>query len=113
MTILEWLRSRTPPAPPALQARLEWALGANGGRDISSAWSVLLDAAVSLLSPLVARADAGRDCALDLLAADALVTYAFESASSDVDRLDARGLEAMRHLAALAADAEVRASAPG
>lgn len=104
MTIRAWLRSRTPPAPAPLLARLEAALGPALDDDASSAPARLLDAAVELLRPLVARDDAGRDCALDLLAADALVTYAFEAASDDVDSLDGLTHDAMRRLASLAPD---------
>ena len=113
MTISDWLRSRTPPAPPALVSRVELALGAHVHGDSATASDRLLDAAVSLLQPLVVREDAGRDCALDLLAADALVTYVFEAASTDVDGLDSRTREAMGRLAGLAPAGNVRPIARG
>jgi hypothetical protein len=43
--------------------------------------------------------------ALELLAADALVTYAFEAASEEPEALAARADEAMRRIAELAHDA--------
>lgn len=107
MTIAEWLRSRTPAAPPALVARVEAALGPEAGATLEAAPERLLAAAVSLLEPLLARDDAGRESALDLLAADALVTYAFEAASAEPEALDERTRDAMMRLARLApADAD-------
>jgi hypothetical protein len=107
VTIAEWLRSRTPAAPAALIARVQAALGAESSAVAEAAPERLLDAAVSLLEPLLAREDAGRESALDLLAADALVTYAFEAASADPEALDARTRDAMIRLACLApADAD-------
>jgi hypothetical protein len=107
VTIAEWLRSRTPPAPEPLVARVEAALGRHRSEDAERAPELFLDAAVGLLEPLLAREHAGRDAALDLLAADALVTYAFEAASADPEQLDARTREAMVRLAGLApGDAE-------
>jgi hypothetical protein len=102
VTIAEWLRSRTPPAPEPLVARVEAALGGYRTADAERAPELLLGAAVGLLQPLLARKHAGRDAALDLLAADALVTYAFEAASADPEQLDARTREAMIRLAGLA-----------
>jgi len=43
-----------------------------------------------------------RDSALDLLAVDALVTYAVEAAADDPDRLDARTEAALARIAELA-----------
>ena len=102
MTLSAWLESRVPAPPPALLARVEQALGASLGASASTAPDECVRAVVRLLEPLLEREGAGRECALDLLAADALVTYAFEAASGDVDELDAHALGAMTRLAALA-----------
>ena len=102
MTIGEWLSASTQPAPEPLVARIEAALGRHGTEDAARAPERLLDAAVGLLQPLLARENAGRDAALDLLAADALVTYAFEAASAHPEQLDARTRDAMIRLAGLA-----------
>ena len=110
MTIAEWLRSRTPPAPEPLVARVEAALGSHQVADAERAPELLLHAAVGLLEPLLAREHAGRDAALDLLAADALVTYAFEAASSHPEQLDARTRDAMIRLAGLAPTSTERVS---
>ena len=106
MTITEWLRSRTPAAPEALVARVEEALRTRGAgaAGVEAAPERLLDAALSLLQPLLARESAGRESALDLLAADALVTYAFEAASIEPEQLDARTRDAMLRLTRLAPD---------
>jgi hypothetical protein len=62
----------------------------------------LLAAARSLLGVVLGSESAGRACAHDLLAADALVTYAFEVAAEDPDAIDALADSAMRTLGALA-----------
>jgi len=43
-----------------------------------------------------------RDSAIDLLAIDAIVTYAFEAAADDPERLEARTRGALERIAALA-----------
>jgi hypothetical protein len=55
-----------------------------------------------LLTRLLSADCTSRDCALDLLAADALVTYAFELAADDPSRIAERAQRAMARLAALA-----------
>jgi hypothetical protein len=78
------------------------ALGTDAGRDAAAAHTACLDAAIRLLEPLLRDERPGRDTALDLLAADGLVTYAFEAAAHDFDALDTRTGEAMLRLARLA-----------
>jgi hypothetical protein len=55
-----------------------------------------------LLKQLLSGDCTSRDCALDLLAADALVTYAFELAANDPSRIGERAQHATVRLAALA-----------
>ncbi len=55
-----------------------------------------------LLTRLLSGDCTSRDCALDLLAADALVTYAFELAAGDPSRIGERAEQATSRLAALA-----------
>ena len=102
MTVGAWLRSREPAPPDALAQRVRTALGADASRDAADAYVVCLDAAVRVLEPLLGEQRPGRARALDLLAADALVTYAFEAAGSDVDALNTKTAEAMVRLARLA-----------
>jgi hypothetical protein len=55
-----------------------------------------------LLTRLLSGDCTSRDCALDLLAADALVTYAFELAANDPAGIGERAQQATARLAALA-----------
>lgn len=85
--VLAWLETRRPTPPEPLRAAFERAvtdaplplpdhLALLGGR---------------LLAEVAAQPAGGRELALDLLAADALVTYAFEAQAE----LDATGLAAL------------------
>lgn len=110
MTVGEWLAARTPPPPAPLRAHIEAALGDGLRDDAMKAPERCLAAAEAILAELVARADARRESALSLLAADALVTYAFEAASAEAAGLDVRARDAMARLAALAPDSETPAA---
>jgi hypothetical protein len=102
VTVRDWLRD-CPPAPPELlRTRLDDVLGARGAEPDSRAAAVCVDAAVALLDELLARPSVGRESALDLLATDALVTYAFEAASRDAGAVLGLATDAMRRLGALA-----------
>jgi len=85
--LLAWLDARRPAPPPTLRAHL--------GRRAQDGPGVLpdhlADAGRALLARVLARPEAGRELALDLLAADALVTYAFEAQAEH----DAGGLVAL------------------
>lgn len=102
MTVGEWLEARTPAPPPALRARLRQQLGAALEDDVREAPSRFLAAGERLVASLLASGSTTRDSALDLLAADALVTYAFEAASESPADLADRAAEAMVRIAALA-----------
>jgi hypothetical protein len=80
--LLAWLEARRPALPPTLRAHLE-----RRAEDVPGILpDDLADAGRALLARVLARPAAGRELALDLLAADALVTYAFEAqAEVDVD----------------------------
>jgi hypothetical protein len=84
--VLVWLEARHPAPPAALEAHLQAAVAdspdplpehlARLGRDV--------------LARVAGHPDGGRELALDLLAADAFVTYAFEAqAEADVTGLEA------------------------
>ncbi|HEX5435524.1 MAG TPA: hypothetical protein VFW98_00070 [Gemmatimonadaceae bacterium] len=105
MTLDEWLRTRTPPAPPALQARVVTALGASGQSGADDAPERFLGAAETLVEELLRDPGGGRAHALDLLAVDALVTYAFEAAAEQPETLARRAVEAMVRLAQCGQDA--------
>jgi hypothetical protein len=102
VTIHDWLTDRTPEPPARLRARVASALGSRADRDATEAPEQSIAAAESLLRDLLARPTAGRESALDLLAVDALVTYAFEAAAHDPSSLVVRADDAMTRLAALA-----------
>jgi hypothetical protein len=64
----------------------------------------MLRAAEALLLPVMRGGSAGRDMALDLLSADALMTYAFEAAAEDPDSIAALADAAMRSIGSLAVE---------
>ena len=80
-------------------------LGARLDDRAPDAYDAVLSTAESLLSELLALDCAMRDRALDLLAVDALVTYAFEAAAEQPDSLALRATTAMASIAALATPA--------
>jgi uncharacterized membrane protein len=102
VTVGEWLDTRTPPAPAALAARLRSAVGAALSNDAIEAPGVLLAAAEERLRAFVAEGEGARQDALDLLAIDALVTYAFEAAADAApDETDELARGAVARIAAL------------
>jgi hypothetical protein len=111
MTVGEWLALRTPPPPPALRARLERALGPALASHRDSASDACLRASEDLVEQLLRGDCTSRDSALDLLTADALVTYAFEAAAELPGGLAERATGAMRRIAALGAARRERATA--
>ena len=100
-TVGEWLRTREP-APEVLARRLEEVLEARGALDAPEAPEPLLAAAEALLGGMLRAGCATRASALDLLVCDALVTYAFEAAADEPERLDALTRAAMMRIGALA-----------
>ena len=107
MTLAVWLAARTPPAPPALAARLECLLEADLDAPEAAVADRCIDAAVRLLPTLFESAGTSRDAALDLLAADALVTYAFEAADDAPAQFEHRARQAMHRIAALVDEASI------
>lgn len=78
--LLAWLDGRRPVPPPTLREHLRALVQDTPGNGPNH----LADAGVALLARVLDRPEGGRELALDLLAADALVTYAFE-AQAEVD----------------------------
>ena len=103
MTVGDWLDSRQPAPPPALGAELRRALGPALGSDASGVREASLAAAEALLADALAAGCRDRAQAIVLLAADALVTYAFEAAADEPQALGERAAAAVRRLAGLAA----------
>ncbi|MEO8620247.1 MAG: hypothetical protein ABI625_04210 [bacterium] len=105
MTIGEWLHSRTPQPPAALSRRLQSVLAESLDAPVDQVPELFLSAGERLVAELLKNDSTSRDSALDLLTADALLTYAFEAAGVDAD-IDARATQAMSRMAALG-DAEL------
>jgi hypothetical protein len=106
MTLARWLDTRSPGAPPRLRARLHAALGPWARADAAGAPELCLKAAETLLSRLLTDSRDDRRGAIDLLAVDALVTYAFEAASEQPETLTARAEKTMARIARLASDGD-------
>lgn len=102
MTLESWLHARVPAPPAALASRIRELVDAVPRAPGAPHADVLLDAGQTLLRQLLGADRTSRHGAIDLLAADALVTYAFEAAASDPDRIGSRADAAMQLLAALA-----------
>ncbi len=95
----EWVAAHMEQPPAALRARLDASLNADGVSREAAVSPALLDAVHALLATILGSGSTQRDAALDLLTADALVTYAFEAAADDPDAIDARAAAAMRAIA--------------
>ena len=102
MILSAWLDARRPTPPAALRARIDAALGPALHADVSDASESLLAAGELLVRSLLVDDATSRGSATDLLAADALVTYAFEAASERPAELSTRAATAMARIAALA-----------
>ena len=102
MTLGEWVRTRQPQPPAALMARLEVVLGASLDEPEDRGTELFLAAGERLVAGLLRGDRTSRDSALDLLTADALVTYAFEAAGAHPEGIDAHAGDAMTRIASLA-----------
>ncbi len=104
MTVGDWLGARQPSAPARLAARIEAAVAIEKSEPASRAAEVCLDACERLLADVASRPSPGRESALDLLAANALATYALEAAAETPASLENHARDALRRLAALATE---------
>lgn len=77
--VLAWLDARRPAPPAALRERLRGAVHDAEG----SLAEHLACLGNELLDGVIARPAGGRELALDLLAADAFATYAFEAQAEE------------------------------
>ena len=83
---LDWLATRTPPAPDELTAWFEVQdVGGGAGDAPASGPGFLLRAGLAHLEEAVARTGRDREGAHDLLAADALITYGCEASCEAAD----------------------------
>jgi hypothetical protein len=81
--VLDWLDARRPAPPKALRERLNRAI-----EDLLPGASAPLPEYLArlggaLLERVAAKPEGGRELALDLLAADAFATYAFEAQAEE------------------------------
>lgn len=96
----EWVAAHAEQPPLALRARLDAILNTTAAASESApVAAALLHAGESLLRTILGSGSTQRDAALDLLTADALVTYAFEAAASTPELLDDQAATAMRAIA--------------
>jgi hypothetical protein len=103
-TAAAWAEARTPAPPRSLAARIGALYAAAGGApEPSPSPERCVEAAARAAGALIGGGATSRASALDLLAADALATYAFELASERPESLGPLADDAMRRFAALAA----------
>ena len=98
MNAAEWLHSRTPRPPAALTNRLDVLLAGLDSHGTTSVPDVLYLALDRVLDDLLRSEASSRGSALDLLAADAIMTYLMESVAEDIQSLDARAAAAMANI---------------
>lgn len=101
VTVGEWFDRLDPAPPPALHQRLRELVAASATRSVRDVPEACLDAGERLLDALLTSGSTSRATALDLLAVDALITYAFQAAADDPSRLEERTARAMTRIAAL------------
>lgn len=89
-------------APPALLARVSAVLTSHPEWEGHPVPEALLEAAQSLLGSVLTPVEAGREVALDLLAADACVTWALEAASDQPQEFSDRAERMMARIAEVA-----------
>lgn len=80
--VLTWLGTRRPAPPAALRAQIEGAVRTVNDSKLPLP-SHLADVGRALLGRVASRPQGGRELALDLLAADAFITYAFEAQAEE------------------------------
>ena len=97
----QWVAAHAEQPPAALRARLDAILNVESVDRDTPVAPALLDAGQGLLATILGSGSVHRDAALDLLTADALITYAFEAAADDPSSLDSRAAQAMRAIAAV------------
>lgn len=100
-TVGAWFVALTPAPPDGLRIRLAALLEPYADQPVQQVPEACLDAGEKLLGELLASGSTSRATALDLLAVDSLVTYAFQAAADDPGQLDPRAERALTRIAAL------------
>jgi hypothetical protein len=105
VTVKDWIASRKPPAPPALLQQMLVLLGPDADQPEGRTSEVCLGAAARGLETVLVEKRFAREHAAELLAVDALTTYAFEhacgaAASNDVlEEVAKRGADIFSRIA--------------
>lgn len=99
LTVATWLEQLEPPPPAALHTRLRELLAEHAQRPVVEVPSACLAAGEARLATLLAERATDRASALDLLAIDALVTYAFEAAATEPESMERLAADAMTRIA--------------
>lgn len=99
MSPKHFVSERAPEIPPTLAAHLRDTLAAAEQGTGSEVADRLIESGVDLVATVAAAEPMSRAQALDLLAADALLTYAFEAAADEPQSLVARADDAMLRIA--------------
>jgi hypothetical protein len=102
VTLQSWLDARLPEAPEALRVRIAGLVAEHPEWEAMPRQHALLLASEILMREVLAAAPKERQAALDLLAGDACVTYAFEAAADEPASLGALADDAMQRIARLA-----------
>jgi hypothetical protein len=101
-TAADFVAQHAGSTPAALIARVQAVLAADESAASLPTAEALLRAGETLLAAVLKDSEAGRAVALDLLAADACVTWAFEAAADEPGTLPQRADAAMQRIAELA-----------
>ena len=103
--LIAWLERRAEPAPASLRPRLADAVRATAAVNGDTLDELFTRTGERLLDRLLEQGCGHRSKASDLLAADALVTFAFEAAAEDAARtasaIEAGAARSMARIAAL------------
>jgi hypothetical protein len=101
-----WLKTLAcePDAPPALTECVEQLFDSHPEWECLSHVDAFIEASDVLLRRVLEGGAVARANALDLLAADACITWAFEAAADDPGSIADRAERAMRRIAATAAE---------
>jgi hypothetical protein len=87
---MTWLEARTPESPAALVECIRKVFAEHPEYEKLHRVDAFVDAGELLLRRVLVTDTEARESALDLLAADACVTYAFEAAADEPAKLGAR-----------------------
>ena len=100
----EWLKAREPEAPPALMTCVRELLESHPEWEQLPRVDAFIEASEVLLRRVLEGGTVARANALDLLAADACVTWAFEAAADEPSSIAGRAERATNGIAAIAAE---------